>query len=204
VLLHWLTGYTKRQIILPIVIVACACIGVFSRLPGKFKEILPVLRNGQTLRAYHNLPKFGVGDFKTAHNLALVDYLKSETLPCDTVYLWGFEPAVYFLSGRSLVTRFVYNFPMFTAFYRQSYRDEFMEGLRSTPPSVFIVEHDDRTPHVSIHNHDSAEVLEQFKALNHFVETNYAMRGKVDRFDVYFRNDFTPGTIRSCPAGRAS
>ena len=199
-LAQWLAGRTKRTVVVPVALVTCALIVAFSEIPRKYREILPVLRGEMTLRAFYDDPAFNHGDFMTTHNLALVDYLKEKTLPCDSAFLWGYEPGVYFLSGRPLVTRFVFNFPMFTAYYRQSYRDEFMAGLKATPPSVFIVEHEDRTPHVSVHNNDSAEVFEQFPALKAFIAANYALRDRVTRFDVYFREDIVPGVARACPA----
>jgi hypothetical protein len=200
-IVHWFAVSTKRNILPPIALIACLLIVAISEVPKKYVHILPVLRGDQTLRSYWDGPTFNHGDFMTTHNLALVDYLEKETVQCDTVYLWGYEPSVYFLAKRKLVTRFIFNFPMFTAFFRQSYRDEFMSGLKAAPPAVFIVEHDDRTPHVSVHNHDSAEVLERFAALKVFVAENYVLRDRVTRFDVYFRTGILPGSARSCPAG---
>jgi hypothetical protein len=192
-------GYRKVEA--PATAIACILIAWFSPIPGQYRDLRPVLSGDETLRAYWDGDAFGHSDFQTKDNLALVDYIEERTLPCDSLFVWGFEPSVYFLSHRRLVSRFAYNFPMFTAYYRQSYRDEFMAAVAADPPIAFVVEHDDRTPLVSAHNHDSAEVLRQFTALNRFVAANYVMRDRVARFDVYFRRDIDPSTARACPSG---
>ena len=199
VLIGQLGRRTKHDATIPIALCASLLIIWFSEIPKKYSEVLPLLRGEQSLRAYWDIEEFNHVDFKTTHNMALVDYLRRETLACDTVYLWGFEPGVYFKADRRPVTRFTFNFPMFSAFYRQSYRDEFMADLRETPPVVFIVEHDDRTPNVSIHNKDSAEVLEEFGKLKAFLNGRYTHRDRITRFDVYFRNDIAAVGSRRCP-----
>lgn len=178
----------------------CAAIIWLSNIPGLYRDVQPVIGGGErALRDYWDNGPFGHDDYQTKDNLALADYLKSQTLPCERVFIWGYEPGVYFLSGRLMVSRFLYNFPMFTAYYRQSYRDEFMANISASPPVAFVVEHEDRTPHVSVHNHDSAEVLEQFTALKAFLDSKYRLRDRVARFDVYFRRDIEPDAARSCP-----
>ncbi|MEM9682782.1 MAG: glycosyltransferase family 39 protein [Pseudomonadota bacterium] len=203
-LVAFLGRRTKHHVKIPIALCASLLIVWFSEIPKKYNQVLPLLRGEQSLRAFWDIEEFNHFDFKTTHNMALVDYLRRETLACDTVYLWGFEPGVYFKADRRPVTRFTFNFPMFSAFYRQSYRDEFMADLRAAPPVAFIVEHDDRTPHVSIHNKDSAEVLEEFGELKAFLSDRFIYRERVTRFDVYFRNDVAGGDTRSCPPSPAS
>jgi hypothetical protein len=192
---------TPRSFEGPIVAAACILIVWSSTVPTQYRTLGPALGgDGRALRTYWDSAGFGHDDFETKDNLALVDYLKAQTLPCDKVFIWGYEPGVYFLAQRRPVSRFVYNFPMFTAYYRQSYRDELMADLGRETPAVFVVQHEDRTPHVSVHNHDSAEVLEQFDALKSFVTANYRLRDKVGRFDVYFRRDIDPDAARACLA----
>lgn len=196
----FLSRHMERNVAIPVAVCASLLIVWFSEIPKKYAEVLPVLRGEQSLRAYWDSEEFNQYDSMTTYNLALVDYLRRETLACDAVYLWGYEPGVLFKADRRPVSRFTFNFPMFAAFYRQSYRNEFMADLRETPPVVFIVQHEDRTPHVSIHNKDSAEVLEEFDALKAFLDERYTHRERVTRFDVYFRNDVAPGATRRCPS----
>jgi hypothetical protein len=190
-------GDERRASIMPAI---CLLIIWFSQTPANYRDLMPVmLGDGPAIRAYWNSIGSDHPDSSVSDNLALADYLTRETLPCDSVYIWGFEPAVYFLAQRRPVTRFVYNFPMFTAYYRQSYRDEFMAGIAANPPSTFVVEHEDRSPEVSIHNHDSAEILRQFDALKTFLAASYRWRDRIARFEIYFRRDIEPGAARSCP-----
>lgn len=179
--------------------VACTAVVLFSQVPKYYAHALPFLRGEISIRDHWMNTRYGHERHNMRENMAVADYLHDQLLPCERVFIWGYQPSIYFLSGRRLVSRFIYNFPMFAAFYRQAYRDEFMDVLRSTPPEIFIVEHGDRTPHVSIHNYDSAEVMEQFTALKRFVADNYTFREKIARFDIYFRNDIIAGAPRACP-----
>jgi hypothetical protein len=190
-------GKLRREFY-PILILCCAFVA-FSSVRGAYRMTLPVVFGDENdLRTFWEGDRFSKPDFSTADNLALIDYLTRETLACDRVYIWGFEPGVYFMSQRRPVSRFVYNFPMFAAYYRQSYRDEFMTALRADPPAVFVVQHDDRLPRIAGHNNDSAEVLAMFVQLKTFVENRYRARAKVKRFDVYFRKDIDPHGKRAC------
>jgi hypothetical protein len=180
---------------------ACTLIVWISNVPTNYRALGPALGGGErALRDHWDNGDFAHSDFDTRDNLALVDYLKQRTLPCDSLYVWGYEPVVYFLSERRMVSRFLYNFPMFTAYYRQAYRDELMAALAADTPAVFVVQHEDRTPHVSVHDHDSAEILEQFGALKSFLAERYRLRDRVARFDVYYRSDIDPAATRHCPA----
>ncbi len=187
-----------RQEIITIFIVCCALVA-FSNVRSAYRYTLPVAVGDEgALRVFWEGNRFAQRDFSTADNLALVDYLQRATLACDRVYIWGFEPGVYFMSQRRPVSRFVYNFPLFAAYYRQSYRDEFMSALRANPPAVFVVQHEDRIPRLAGHNRDSAEVLATFAELRTFIENGFRPQASVKRFDIYFRKDIDPRDQRSC------
>jgi hypothetical protein len=199
-----LRRFATRDLARPVAAAACVLIVGFSNVPTIYRETGAAFAGGPALRDYWESDYFRKDNYDTGDNLALADYLRQHTLRCDPVFIWGFVPIVYFLSERRPVSRFLYSFPMMAAYYKQAYRDELIAALAATPPTVIVVEHEDRGAHIFVHNHDSAEMLERITELNRFVAERYILRDRVARFDVYYRKDAAPAARRRCPEADTS
>lgn len=159
-----------------------------SRWPARAGDLLAFGGDREALESYWRSPRHDSGrDFSLRANLTLADYLRQTTLPTNTVYVWGYEPMIYFLARRPSVTRFLYNFPLIVNWQTGRFRDELVAEYTARPADVFIVEHDDATPWVTGHDKDSFETLMQFPALRDFVAENYVADTRIGRFDVYRR-----------------
>lgn len=158
-----------------------------TALPSQLAGALPLLAGTASLDAYWRSGAFEGRDYSLADNLALVDYVRAKTAPGDRLYLWGYEPSVGFLSGRRIVSRFLYNFPLSAPFAPEAYRQEFMAALRATPPTLFIVQHGDAVPHVTGDERDSYATFRADRALYDWVLANYRFETAVGRFDLWRR-----------------
>lgn len=130
---------------------------------------------------------YAYGDFALAENLLVAEWLERNTEPQDRVYVWGFEPLVYFLSGRPLGSRYLFNIPMRATWSRDAYRAALMDELAAHEPEVLLVMSDDVLPWVSGNERDSRDELEQFPELESLLDARYALRSEIGDFEIYVR-----------------
>lgn len=165
-----------------------ALLGIVSGYPHRLGVLYQVASGSVPLQAYWRSPLHNSGrDFSLGADLALVDYVTEHTEPGDRVYIWGYEPLVYFLSRRPTVSRFIYNFPLVVSWSPPGFERELLTALERDPPVLFIVAHGDQTPWVTGHNLDSFQALLESDSLRTFVERIYRPEARINRFDVYRR-----------------
>ncbi len=165
-----------------------AAAALVSRWPARARDLVRAAGSRAALEEYWRSPRHDSGrDFSLRANLALADWLRAATDPGTTVFIWGYEPMVYFLARRPAVTRFIYTFPLIVNWQTGRFRDELVAQFVARPADVFVVEHDDATPWVTGHDKDSFETLMDFPALRDYVAAHYEPEVRVGRFDVYRR-----------------
>jgi hypothetical protein len=132
-------------------------------------------------------------DYDLASNYRVATWVTQHTKPTESVLVWGFEPSIYWFSGRRPATRFIYNVaqrsPWQTSISQRLFIDEVVERR----PQVVIVQRNDVFPGVTGFPTDSAADLPKFVALDRYVSDNYAFAATIDDFDLYVRKlDRTP------------
>jgi hypothetical protein len=107
--------------------------------------------------------------------------------PWDPVYVWGFEPAIYWFSQRRPASRFIYDVPQRVEWQRARARELLLSDLRAYPPRVIVVQHGDVFSFVTGDNLDSAWALTTFPELHALIEHRYRYVESVEDLDVYQR-----------------
>jgi len=107
--------------------------------------------------------------------------------PTDPVFVWGFEPAVYWFAGREPSSRFVYNVPQRATWQREGARSELMADLRVRPPRVVVVQHGDVFRFVTGDELDSSQALATFPELARMIDEEYRFVESVEDLDVHVR-----------------
>jgi 4-amino-4-deoxy-L-arabinose transferase-like glycosyltransferase len=105
----------------------------------------------------------------------------------DALYVWGFEPALYFFSGRRPASRFIYNVPQRATWQRARARAALLADLARDPPALFAVQHGDRFEWVTGDRLDSAESLSSFPELVALLHRDFHLSARVRNFDLYAR-----------------
>jgi hypothetical protein len=117
---------------------------------------------------------FVKGDFSAAKDKRISAWLREHTEPDDAVLLWGYEPAVFFLSHRSSATRFGYTLPVVGEGGRtrlvNRYRAELVADVRRDPPPYVVIVEGDTNPVVP---EGSRRAFEEFPELESFVSSRY-------------------------------
>ncbi|HEX7878829.1 MAG TPA: hypothetical protein VF720_05435, partial [Candidatus Eisenbacteria bacterium] len=115
-------------------------------------------------------------------------WLKANTPADSTVLVWGFEPAVNFLSERRSATRYLYDWYLTSRAVepgRQArYWETFWREVEGSPPSAVVVVHDDMNP---VEGKDSATQLASSPQLAEWLAANYTSEIRIGDFEVYRR-----------------
>lgn len=107
--------------------------------------------------------------------------------PGDAIFVWGFEPALYWLSERRPSSRFIYDVPQRVRWQREVARRDLLADLRRDPPRVIVVQHGDVFQYVTGDLQDSAESLRDFPELATMLGEDFRFVESVEDLDLYVR-----------------
>jgi hypothetical protein len=128
-----------------------------------------------------------VADYSLDADRRVANEIRRLTDPSDTIYVWGFEPAIYWLSSRRPASRFIYNVPQRTAWGQEHSRRLLMHDLAQREPAIVVVQRRDVMPGVTGGHEDSAEALHDLPELATMLETRYTLVATVEDFLLYQR-----------------
>jgi Dolichyl-phosphate-mannose-protein mannosyltransferase len=129
-----------------------------------------------------------VADVSLVADRAVAVELKART-PADAhVFIWGFEPVIYWLASREPSTRFIYDVPQRTPWQRARARGDLMRDLAAYPPAAIVVQQNDVFPMVTGDTLDSRRALATFPELDRLIATNYELATTVEDFEIFVRS----------------
>ena len=128
-----------------------------------------------------------VADVNLAADRAVARELRSRTKPDAPVFVWGFEPVIYWLAARPPATRFIYDVPQRTPWQRDWARAELMRELRARRPEAVVVQRNDVFPMVTGDTLDSRRALPTFPELADFVDRDYEPVTVIEDFEIFLR-----------------
>jgi len=124
-------------------------------------------------------------DFDLGADRSVADWISTHTRRADRIFVWGFEPAIYWLSARNPASRFIYDVPQRCEWRRAEARHLLMQDLGNNPPAVIVVQHNDVFPAVTGTQNDSAADLRDFPGLANLLAEDYGYRKSIQEFDLY-------------------
>lgn len=134
---------------------------------------------------------YRVADFNLDADRRVAAEIQLRTPPGARVFVWGFEPAIYWFSRRRPASRFIYDVPQRVTWQRGRARAELMRDLKAHPPAMIVVQRDDVFPFVTGDNLDSAHALATFPELDDLLIDRYHRVAQVAHFVLYSENDGT-------------
>ena len=149
------------------------------------------LLRGATSHARLELDRklYKVADYDLGANRDAALEVENRVPEGQSIFVWGFEPGIYWMSGRPPASRFIYNVPQRAKWERERARDMLMSDLTHNMPAMILVQHGDRFQKVTGNSLDSAQALYTFPQLETFMDRNYSPAGEVaGKFDLYRRS----------------
>ncbi|MBX3183097.1 MAG: glycosyltransferase family 39 protein [Polyangiaceae bacterium] len=169
-----------------LVVTQTATVNLNQSFWGRSQARFDALTSGQWPRDPGTLDSlYVVADYDLGADRAVAKYLREQTEVTDWVLVWGFEPAVYWLSERRPATKYIYNVAQRASWDRERAREDLLSELALTPPSVIVVQHQDIFPAVTGDNLDSARSLQSFSELEALVNQRFRLARRIQDFDVY-------------------
>ena len=133
---------------------------------------------------------YSTGNMDRRSNMDAVAWVTEHVPEDETIYIWGFEPIIYFQSGRKPASRFIYNVAQRARWSAEATRTELLDAINSSKPYAILVQSEDIMPTVTGSDLDSEQTLEQdFGALRTLLETDYELAAQVGRFQIHRRLD---------------
>jgi hypothetical protein len=165
---------------------------VFWPLPGEFSKLTMRYEELREWRAdagtfYSNYPRQLPFELLPGQ-LDVIRYLEKNARPSDSVYLWGAQCSVYYLTGHQPPTRFISDSFIMSLWSPVSWREELMRNLRDSRPTFIVVTRGDELPIITYVNLDSETYLKRFPELDTFITQNYRPVADFDTFVVYRRD----------------
>ena len=117
--------------------------------------------------------------------MEVIDFVKGNSDEGDGVYVWGFEPLIYYRSDRRSPTRFITNMPQIAPWCPPEWREELMRELRADPPTLLVVNRDDAVYPILYTRLDSEQSLAEFPALTQFLAERYISARDFHAFHVF-------------------
>jgi hypothetical protein len=115
--------------------------------------------------------------------------IRSRSGSKDPLFIWGFEPSIYFLADRPLASRWTYDVPQRTPWQRGYSRRELLKDLSLNRPKIIVVEHWDVFPSVTGSKLDSRDELTNFAELKALIDNQYRKVREIDHFEIYERSE---------------
>jgi hypothetical protein len=128
-----------------------------------------------------------VADFSLAADRDVGLEVRSRTRSADTIFVWGFEPSIYWFAERAPATRFIYDVPQRSEWQKDYARRELMHDLNRNRPALIVVQHNDVFPSVTGHPFDSHDELPGFPELKNLIDGGYELVKRIEDFDLYQR-----------------
>jgi hypothetical protein len=163
-----------------------AAVLVFAlALVAVWRPALPYLTGQQEQTAYFD--RFQGGEFNAGESQRVAEYLRARTTPGDSLYIWGFRPEIYPLTGLNPATRFIFQFPLVGEWYPASWRQENVDTLWAALPPYVAVLQADYMPWVTGSNDDSNTLLQSYEELNDWLIYNYELETQIGNFFLWRR-----------------
>jgi len=126
--------------------------------------------------------------------MAVAAYINSHTNKHATLFIWGFDPTIYFLADRNAGSRFIYNFPLCGNFvWLREFRKQLISELKKNKPQYIIVVENDAAFWITSSTDDSMTSFKKFYELSNLVAKHYTFEKKIQNFYLYCRK---PGWSR--------
>jgi hypothetical protein len=153
------------------------------------RALAGVLTRQYTLEKVWERPAFHKSGYSVAADLQVASYLRANSQPSDEVFVWGFDPTVYFVSHRTCASRFIYNMTLYGDWSWPEQRQEMTDDLTHNRPLFILILKNDAMPWVTGSKDDSATAFEKFSGFKQMVAANYVLTTEIQNFAIYRRDD---------------
>ncbi len=134
--------------------------------------------------------ELSTGNFPCGVSHRIGKFLREKSEPGDKLFIWSFEPEIYFLSGLEPASRFLFNTPFLAGEVASTWKVELMIDLMLAPPEFIVLGDKDGLPLITGERYSSKEQLKAVRGLAEFIDSNYTPIETIGNFTILKRNVF--------------
>lgn len=177
----------KKMVFVPFLIILAGFVAYGGRVYiDNYKTLFDYLSGKQTLeQVYVKNGYTSDSVFMYGKTLNAINYVNQNTEPGDKIFIWGYDPLVYYVTGRNCVSRFLYHVPLLWKAENKHFRREFMDEVNKTNPKQIIIASNDPLYYISGYNEDSRQLLERFPEFKSFINEKYVFKTRINDYDIY-------------------
>lgn len=160
--------------------------------PPNIRAYSTYVLHTMTRNAYERAGDNPAGGYSFRNTRAAAAELREMTRDDETIFVWGFDPGLYFLAGRAGTSRFGFAYPMIVSggsAYSERYRSELMADLFRAPPAAFVVAHADAN---NLLAETSAEHLRAFGRLDRWLRAHYGLAERIGQYRIWLPLEAAP------------
>lgn len=171
--LDWLPKAVNAVLVAVGLVVLCYIWTSFHPLHERVEELVKISEGKQPANGYI------AGD-------SIANYVSSHTRPSDRIFIFGFQPYVYWKTGRVPATKFLNTIHFKPIAPPHEERDELVHSLLGNPPTLFLVETDDRYTSQGNTNDDSRTTIRlRFPELEQLLDYQYWPEDTIQHTIIY-------------------
>jgi 4-amino-4-deoxy-L-arabinose transferase-like glycosyltransferase len=119
-------------------------------------------------------------------NDTLANYVERHSRPDDRIFIFGFEPYVYWKTGRHPATRFLNTIHFKPSGVPLRERTELIDSLTANPPQLFLVETSDKYTSQGNSNDDSRTTIRnRYPEIEQLLQTRYTAHDTIQSTIAY-------------------
>jgi hypothetical protein len=150
-----------------------------------YPHVLPYVAGRENQISYYD--RFVAGEFVAGESQRVADWLSARVQRGDSLYIWGFRPEIYYLTGLNPPTRFIFQFPLVADWYPALWRQENVDVLWAALPPYVLVAQVDYMPWVTGSEDDSNTLLQSYTELNDWLIYNYERETQIGNLFLWRR-----------------
>jgi hypothetical protein len=180
--------FIKAKILLISAVTLFLFIAIYPHILLTYNFTKSVL-NGNMTTEFYGRYFTGRDGFSLGTITEAAQFIKKNTKKENSIFVWGFQPLLYFLSERQAPTRFFFNSPLVAPFNRKKneWREEVLADLKKNSPYYIIVSEEDEMVNTIMCgiNLDSRTILGEFPELLLLLKKQYVIEQTINNLLLY-------------------
>jgi hypothetical protein len=134
---------------------------------------------------YDRFGLWGRGSFSYRASEEVSAYLRAHTADGDTLFVWGYDPLIYVLSGRDSPSRFVSFLGLMSTWTPPRWQDEFVDDLTAHRPRYVIAQRGENARWITGHDIDAVDFIPLIPRFRALLDRDYVVERVIEDYTLY-------------------
>ena len=173
---------------------ACAAVllaltpSVTDRAVREWEALVRYVREPEDRGPYYDrFGLYGRGSFSYRASDEVSRYLRSQTRPGDTIFIWGYDPLLFVQTGRQSPSRFLSFLPLMSLWTPSRWHNEFVDDLERGRPAYIVVQRNENAPWITGHSIEPPDFIPLIPGFQALLEREYELDRRIEDYTLYRR-----------------